>query len=93
MQYVDWRQTRLMAEDSAQYRQGVNSLAARLAEIAASYEQPSNRQVTEEETSNGNYPERAADEEEAEEEEEDEGLLDIVGEVEPKVVAWKERYS
>jgi hypothetical protein len=86
MQYVDWRKIRLMAEDSAQYREGVNSLAVRLAEIADRYEQHSSLHESEEKAMDGNYVEQAA--EEAAEEEE--GLLDIIAEVEPKVLAWKE---
>jgi len=38
MQYVDWRELRLCAEDSAEYRKGVNGLALRLAEISRHYE-------------------------------------------------------
>ena len=45
MQYADWRKLRLCAEDSAEYRQGVNSLARRLAEISRQYEQSDIQQI------------------------------------------------
>lgn len=45
MQYADWRKLRLCAEDSAEYRQGVNSLALRLAEISRQYEQSDTQQI------------------------------------------------
>jgi TIR domain len=45
MQYADWRELRLRAEDSAEYRQGVNALAQRLAEISRQYEQSGTQQI------------------------------------------------
>jgi len=45
MQYVDWRKLRLSAEDSPEYRQGVNSLAAKLAEVGNRYEHSESQQL------------------------------------------------
>src|SRR5579859_6999222 len=44
-QCVDWRDIRLSAHDSAEYRRGVNSLALRLAEVASRHEQVSSEQA------------------------------------------------
>jgi hypothetical protein len=90
MQYVDWRQIRLMSEDSPEYRQGVNSLAVRLAEIADRYEQQSSLHESEDKAVGHDYLKQTAEEVTAAEEEEKEGLLDIIAEVEPRIVAWKE---
>ena len=86
MQYMDWRNIRLTAEDSADYRRGVNSLAVRLAEIANRYEQRSSSRVIE-----GTAPDGSSLQVETEEkaDEDEEGLLDVISVVEPKVVSWK----
>jgi hypothetical protein len=86
MQHTDWRHIRLMAEDSADYRRGVNSLAVRLAEITDRYEQRNSPQVTEGTASSGDYLRRTTEEKAGEDEE---GILDILGAVEPKIVSWK----
>ena len=76
MQYTDWCELRLSAEDSAEYRRALNSLALRLAEISNRYEQNDTQRVygvTEEET-----------------EAEEEGLLDQLAVIEEKLPQWQE---
>ena len=76
MQYTDWHELRLSAEDSAEYRRALNSLALRLAEISSRYEQKDAQRIygiTEEET-----------------EAEEEGLLDQLAIVEEKLAQWQE---
>jgi hypothetical protein len=75
MQYFDWRGIRLCAENSAEYRRGINSLAMRLAEISQSHEQ-------------SGQPSMAA--QNADDGEEEEGLFDLLEAIQEKLPTWEE---
>lgn len=76
MQYSDWREIRLCAENSAEYRREVHALAVRLAEISSRYEQIG--------VNDGESLEEAAGEVE------EEGIFDLLATLQDKISFWQE---
>lgn len=78
-QYFDWRELRLSDEDSAEYRQAVNSCAKRLADVSAAY---AARQTV--------LPPTATSEQDDDWDETQPGMMDLVAAVELKLPHWNE---
>lgn len=83
-QYADWRDLRLLDESSAEYRQAVNGLARRLAEIAASVASRPTGEVAATSGSASGRPSTGADEDD------EPGYMDILADAEEAMPQWTE---